>query len=107
MAAASYGFRFAGVESVYQAGRDLGFQRESLGSLLLTHTIRSALDEGVTEFRLLRGQSPYKYRFATEDDGVESVALAAGRSGTAAIALARAVRSVPIARRSLRNPLEI
>ena len=105
--AAQYGFRFGGVESFYQSGRDPELRRESLGMTLLSHAIRSAADEGVREFALLRGHEPYKYRFATEDRGLDSVCVTRGRAGAAALALVKAVRSSPTARKLLRGPLDI
>jgi CelD/BcsL family acetyltransferase involved in cellulose biosynthesis len=105
--AAQYGFRFGGVESFYQSGRDPQLRRESLGMVLLSHAIRSAADEGVQEFALLRGHEPYKYRFATDDRGLDSVCVTRGRAGAAALAVVKAVRSSPTARKLLRGPLEM
>jgi CelD/BcsL family acetyltransferase involved in cellulose biosynthesis len=105
--AAQYGFRFGGVESFYQSGRDPELRRESLGTALLSHAIRSAADEGVREFALLRGHEPYKYRFATDDRGLDSVCVTRGPTGAAALAFVRAVRSFPAARKLLRGPLDI
>jgi CelD/BcsL family acetyltransferase involved in cellulose biosynthesis len=105
--AAQYGFRFGGVESFYQSGRDPALRRESLGMTLLAHAIRSADGEGVREFALLRGHEPYKYRFATDDRGLDSVCVTRGPAGAAALALVRAVRSFPAARKLLRGPLDI
>jgi CelD/BcsL family acetyltransferase involved in cellulose biosynthesis len=105
--AAQYGFRFGGVESFYQSGRDPRLRRESLGMVLLLHAIRAAADEGVREFALLRGHEPYKYRFATEDRGLDSVCVTRGPAGAAALALVKAVRSSPVARKLLRGPLDI
>jgi CelD/BcsL family acetyltransferase involved in cellulose biosynthesis len=105
--AAQYGFRFGGVESFYQSGRDPELRRESLGMVLLSYAIRSAADEGVREFSLLRGHEPYKYRFATDDRGLDSVCVTRGPAGTAALAFVKAVRSSPTARRLLRGPLGI
>jgi CelD/BcsL family acetyltransferase involved in cellulose biosynthesis len=105
--AASYGFRFAGVESVFQSGRDPRLEHESLGLVMLTEAVRDALDEGVREFRLLRGHSPYKYRFATEDEGLENIAVAAGRRGGAALAALRAATGCAPARRLLEGPLDL
>jgi CelD/BcsL family acetyltransferase involved in cellulose biosynthesis len=105
--AALYGFRFGGVDSFYQSGRDPELQRESLGMVLLAHAIRSASDDGVHEFALLRGQEPYKHRFATDDRGLDSVCVVRGRAAAAALALIQAVRSCPAARKVLRGPLEI
>jgi dTDP-4-amino-4,6-dideoxygalactose transaminase/CelD/BcsL family acetyltransferase involved in cellulose biosynthesis len=88
--AAWYGFRFAGVESFYQSGRVPWPGEISLGLVLLAHTIREALDDGVAEYRFLRGGEPYKYRFATGDPGLETVALASRVAGRAALAALRA-----------------
>jgi CelD/BcsL family acetyltransferase involved in cellulose biosynthesis len=105
--AAQYGFRFGGVESFFQSGRDPELRRESLGMTLLSHAIRSGADDGVREFALLRGHEPYKYRFATDDRGLESVCVTRGSAGAAALALVRAVRASPTARKLLRGPLDI
>jgi CelD/BcsL family acetyltransferase involved in cellulose biosynthesis len=105
--AAQYGFRFGGVESFYQSGRDPELRRESLGMTLLSHAIRSAAEEGVREFALLRGHEPYKYRFATEDGGLDSVCVTRGAAGAAALALVKAVRSSATARKLLRGPLDV
>jgi len=105
--AAQYGFRFGGVESFYQSGRDPELRHESLGMVLLSHAIRTAADEGVREFALLRGHEPYKYRFATDDGGLDSVCVTRGPAGTAALAFMKFVRSSPNARKLLRGPLDI
>jgi CelD/BcsL family acetyltransferase involved in cellulose biosynthesis len=105
--AAQYGFRFGGVESFYQSGRDPELRRESLGMVLLSHAIRSAAADGVREFAFLRGHEPYKYRFATDDRGLDSVCVVRGRAGAAALAVVEAVRSSPTARKLLRGPLDI
>jgi perosamine synthetase len=85
-AACWYGFRFAGVESHFQFGRDPRFERESVGTVLLVHTIRAALTDGVREYRFLRGGESYKQRFATDDPGLETVAVGRGVRGHAAVA---------------------
>jgi CelD/BcsL family acetyltransferase involved in cellulose biosynthesis len=105
--AAQYGFRFGGVEAFYQSGRNPELRRESLGMTLLSHAIRAAADEGIREFSLLRGHEPYKYRFATDDRGLDSVCVTRGPAGAAALAVVRAVRSFPAARKLLRGPLDI
>jgi CelD/BcsL family acetyltransferase involved in cellulose biosynthesis len=87
-AAAWYGFRFAGVESYYQAGRDPAFRDESVGFVLLSHSIRQAAEEGAVEYRLLRGAEGFKLRFADADPGVETFAPARGAAGRAARAAA-------------------
>jgi CelD/BcsL family acetyltransferase involved in cellulose biosynthesis len=89
--AAWLGFRFAGVESYYQAGRDPAWERWSVGFVLLAHTIRQALKDGMTEYRFLRGGEQYKHRFATADPGLVTIARANGVFGNAALA-ARSIR---------------
>lgn len=105
--AAEYGFRFGGVESFYQSGRDPDLQRESLGMVLLTNAIRRGSDDGVTEFAFLRGNEPYKYRFATDDLGLESIGVARGAAAGAGLAVIQAVRSSPRARKVLRGLLDM
>ena len=85
-AAAWYGFRFAGTESHFQSGRDPDRASASVGSTLLAHTIREALGAGLREYRFLRGAEPYKYRFATHDPGLETLAFAGGGASRAAVA---------------------
>lgn len=75
-AAAWYGFRYGGAEWYYQAGRDPRYDKLSIGFVLLAHTVRAALDDGVDEYRLLRGDEPYKLRFANDDASLETVMLA-------------------------------
>jgi CelD/BcsL family acetyltransferase involved in cellulose biosynthesis len=82
--AAWYGFRFGGAEWYYQSGRDPAWERESIGLVLLAHTIRAAFDDGIGTYRLLRGGETYKARFATSDPGVETVVAGRGPLGKAA-----------------------
>jgi CelD/BcsL family acetyltransferase involved in cellulose biosynthesis len=74
---------------------------------LLAHAIRSACDDGVHEFDFLRGHEPYKYRFATEDRGLDSVCVTRGAAAAAALAFIQTVRSSPVARKVLHGPLEM
>jgi CelD/BcsL family acetyltransferase involved in cellulose biosynthesis len=92
-AAAWYGFRVGSVETYYQAGRDPSFDDLSVGFVLLVHTIRSALDDGVSEYRFGRGDESYKYRFANEDRGVETVAVAPGVIGSGVLRALAACRN--------------
>ena len=87
-----YGFRFSGIESHYQGGRDPGWSRFSVGSVLLAHTIRRSLEDGMDEYRFLRGGEAYKYRFANHDAHVETIAVANGVAGTAALTARAAAR---------------
>ena len=85
--AALYGLRFAGSELFYQAGRDPAWDRFSVGFVLLAHAIRVALEDGAVEYRLLRGDHPYKQRFADHDPGLETFVAAHGALPRAATAL--------------------
>ena len=72
--------------------------------MMLAHTIRAAIDEGVTEYKLLRGGEEYKGRFATSDPGLESFAVGSGVVGGAA-ALAAGVAAGPVLPGGLRHRL--
>jgi CelD/BcsL family acetyltransferase involved in cellulose biosynthesis len=93
--AAWYGFRFAGAEWYYQAGRDPSWDRSSVGLVLLAHTLREAINDGLREYKLLRGGEAFKYRFATGDAPVASLAVARGPRGHAAAAAGAAALSLP------------
>ena len=71
---ALYDLRFGGVEYSYQAGRRPEVAEYSVGTLLLLHSIREAFEDGLREFRLLRGAEAYKWRFTSHDFALESVA---------------------------------
>jgi CelD/BcsL family acetyltransferase involved in cellulose biosynthesis len=88
--AAWYGFRFAGIESYYQAGRDPKQSDDSVGFVLLAHTIREAAQDGMSEYRLLRGAETFKGRFATADPGLGTFAIVRGIRGRSARVAARA-----------------
>ena len=90
--AAELGFRFAGVESFYQSGRDPAFGPMPLGFLLLVNAVRDGLADGIREYRLLRGNEPYKLRLATADPGLETYGLPRGAAARCLIASALAVR---------------
>lgn len=88
--AAWYGFRLGGIESYYQAGRDPAWDSRSVGAVLLAHTIRSALEDGMREYRFLRGGEAYKDRFTDEMGGLDTFLVSGSIRGRAASALARA-----------------
>jgi len=95
-AAAWLGFRFASAEFYSQAGRDPAFDSHSVSFVLLAHTIRAALEDGAREYRFLRGDEPYKYRFANADPGLESIVVARGAAGRVALVGLRLARRLPI-----------
>lgn len=89
--AAWYGFRFAGVEFAYQSGRDPAFDDRRVGFVLMVHSMREALRDGVGEYRFLRGGEAYKRRFANEDRQVETIGRSRGLVGAAALRTATAL----------------
>lgn len=90
--AALYGFRFAGAESAYQAGRDPLIRDHPAGFVLLAHAVRAGLEDGMGEYRLLRGGAAYKDRFATADPGIETYGLPRGAVADALLTAALAAR---------------
>jgi CelD/BcsL family acetyltransferase involved in cellulose biosynthesis len=99
--AADYALRFAGREAGYQGGRDPAWTSSGVGFVILAHAMREALADGVREYRLLRGGQEFKYRFASEDPAVETVAVPVGRWGSAALAFGLRVRRRPAVWRGL------
>ena len=93
--AAWHGFRFGGADWYYQSGRDPAWDRYSVGLVLLAHTIRDCVESGISRYLLLRGDEPYKQRFATGDPGLETVALGAGILGRAGLAAVSGVAKLP------------
>ncbi|MEA2482639.1 MAG: hypothetical protein QOC55_586, partial [Thermoleophilaceae bacterium] len=89
--AAWYGFRYAGIEHDYQGGRDPAWDAFSVGTVLIAHALRAAIDDGVDEYRLLRGAEQYKQRFATHDRGLETLVIGQGAIGGMAAAAAAAL----------------
>jgi CelD/BcsL family acetyltransferase involved in cellulose biosynthesis len=88
--AAIYNLRFAGAENQYQQGRLPAWEEQSVGTVALLRSIRIASDEGMGEFRFLRGSEDYKYRYADADPGLQTVAVARRRAAAGALAVARA-----------------
>jgi CelD/BcsL family acetyltransferase involved in cellulose biosynthesis len=101
--AAWLGFQVGQVGSYYQAGRDPTYERLSVGFVLLAHSLRVAMDEGATEYRFGRGAEEFKYRFTRRDPELETVTLARGRAGQAALGAARVARRVRNGLRAVRS----
>jgi CelD/BcsL family acetyltransferase involved in cellulose biosynthesis len=102
-----YGLRFAGVDAYYQAGRDPRWDRASVGFVLLAHSIREALEDGVQEYRFLRGAEQYKQRFANAGGGLETIARGGGPLGSAAVLLGTAASRSQLVRRAVKRPLNL
>lgn len=103
--AAWYGFRFGGAEWAYQGGRDPAWDRASVGSLLLAHTLREAFQDGQREYKMLRGSEAYKQRFASEAGEVVTLVRGRGVRGRAAARLAREAAQHAVVARTLRRSL--
>ncbi|MBI5837254.1 MAG: GNAT family N-acetyltransferase [Candidatus Eisenbacteria bacterium] len=58
-------FHHRGVASYYQSGWDLDFKLYNVGELAVMQGLRRAVEEGVAVFDFLRGDEPYKEKFAT------------------------------------------
>jgi CelD/BcsL family acetyltransferase involved in cellulose biosynthesis len=99
--AAWYGFRFAGVDSFYQSGRDPSWDRSAVGAGLLEHTMREAFADGMREYRLLRGDEAYKSRYATRDPALQTVARGRSLPGRLLVSAAGRLAAHPRARRAL------
>src|SRR5699024_2164507 len=83
-AAADLVLRFAGVYSSWQGGWDPQYREQySVGSVLEMESLRSAVEDGASEYRLLRGDEAYKQRLANTDQGTCTVTITRGRMGTA------------------------
>jgi CelD/BcsL family acetyltransferase involved in cellulose biosynthesis len=95
-----YGFRFGGAEWFYQSGRVLDSGVENVGFVLMAHTLREAIADGIDEYRLLRGDEDYKARFSDTDPGLETIAVPLRPRGRVALA---AQRLRPIAGNALRR----
>jgi CelD/BcsL family acetyltransferase involved in cellulose biosynthesis len=85
-----YGLRFGRSESFLQGGRLPEFNRESAGTVLLAKAIRAACECGLDEYRLLRGDEPYKRRFMTGDRPVVNFIAPMTPAGRVAVALGAA-----------------
>lgn len=81
-------FRYGCSESLYQAGRNPELEDASVGFVLTTDTLRSVCEEGLKEFRFLRGNDDYKYRFANVARDVHSVAVPLTGRGRLAVTVA-------------------
>jgi hypothetical protein len=75
-AAALLGFWWTGDEWFYQSGWHPDFADDGAGRALLAWSIRDAFLNGRRSYRLLRGDEPYKFWWATADAPVVTVAIA-------------------------------
>lgn len=97
------GYRRDSVEAYYQAGRDPSWGKSSVGLIMLAHSIRAAIQDGMQEYRFLRGDEPFKYRFANGDPGLETALI--GNRPLARAAVAGAARAPDHILRPIRRKL--
>jgi CelD/BcsL family acetyltransferase involved in cellulose biosynthesis len=97
-AAAWYGFRFGDVEAYYQSGRDRRFDNYSVGFLMLAQTIKGAFDDGLASYGFLRGDEPYKDRFATSTEALETRAVGNGPGGRGVVRTGALALKIPALR---------
>ena len=90
-----YGWRFAGSEWFLQSGRDPEFEEQNVGRTMISHVIRDACGDGVSTFRFLMGDEPYKLRWADQVNEPETRLLAAGAVGRLGTAAMKRVGSLP------------
>jgi CelD/BcsL family acetyltransferase involved in cellulose biosynthesis len=86
--AAALAYRYGGVDALYQVGRDPSWDRAAVGFVLLAHVVRDAFESRMREFRFLRGDEHYKYRFATHDPRIATVVAPRTYMGRTALAAA-------------------
>jgi CelD/BcsL family acetyltransferase involved in cellulose biosynthesis len=86
-----YGWRLGERYSYYLAGFSPRWADASVGLLLLAHTVRSAIEEGASEYDMLLGEEPYKRRFATAERSVETVVITPARHPMRLVAGAEAM----------------
>jgi hypothetical protein len=87
------GFWWQGCFSAYQSGWDAAYAPYSLGTVLVSETIRSAAAAGAHTFDFLRGAEAYKYRFGAVDACDETAVIVGGPAGVLVLARARFRRS--------------
>ena len=84
--AALHCYAFGPAHALYQGGRDPDLEKHSLGFVMYCHAMQAALEDGRTEFRLLRGDESYKARFAQDESPLHSLAFGRTLRGRAAVA---------------------
>jgi CelD/BcsL family acetyltransferase involved in cellulose biosynthesis len=103
--AAWYGLRFGGVDAYYQAGRDPAWDRFAVGFVLLAHSLREAIADGMHEYRFGRGGEEYKSRFTDDDSQVETLLMPRRLKGRVAMAAVDVARRRTRTRRLIRSAL--
>lgn len=77
--AAQYNFAAKGRVYAYMSGFDVSWSRSSPGNVGLEAAIRTAVQEGATEFDFLRKAEAYKYGWGARDEHTRRLVLLRGR----------------------------
>jgi CelD/BcsL family acetyltransferase involved in cellulose biosynthesis len=77
--AAWYGWRLGRSYAYYQAGFDPAWKHLSVGFVLMVHTVRSAIEEGASQYDMLLGDESYKARFTNSSEPIRTVTLSRSR----------------------------
>jgi CelD/BcsL family acetyltransferase involved in cellulose biosynthesis len=97
-AAHLYGFRYRNVFYFYQSSFDSTFEKYSVGMILMGHAIKSAIEEGASEFDLLHGTEAYKSHWSRENRDLVRIELFPpgdlGKFYQSSFAAARKLRAV-------------
>ena len=94
-AAAWYGFRLGDTDWFYQGGRSPTHNRTSIGFVLMSHTVRDAVESGIATYKLLLGGEQYKARFSTHEPTVETLVFTRSFRGRLALEAAKALGPLP------------
>jgi CelD/BcsL family acetyltransferase involved in cellulose biosynthesis len=105
--AAWYGFRFQGIETYYQLGRARAWEKSSVGLLIVAHSVREALADGIEEYRFGPGGGSYKYRFTEEDPGLQWITLPGSRAGRLALATGATLQNNRLVRKMLKKSFNV
>jgi CelD/BcsL family acetyltransferase involved in cellulose biosynthesis len=105
--AALYGLQYGATFYFYQSGFDPAYSKQSVGLVMMGVAIKTALEEGASEYDLLHGNEEYKFHWTQEVHALSRLEIypphTKGRIYRHAIALNRAARQM--AKRVLNNSL--
>ncbi|SRR5579871_1446877 len=72
---AVYALRYGPTYYFYQSGFDPQYSKFSVGAAAMAYSIRSAIEEGASEYDFLHGDEPYKFHWAKETRALEQIRL--------------------------------
>ena len=73
--AALYGLRYGGTFSFYQSGFDPEFAKKSVGLVTMGLAIKSAIEEGASEYDFLHGDEEYKFHWTQKSKELRRIEL--------------------------------